>query len=310
MSITNYTTDNYSCQVQKILEKCAIKRGYNKAVIDWLYSKDLFEYAYAVEDCASYVGFTNISNIAHITKANFCRKRLCNICAWRRQSRFTAQTFPILQILQQKGYRFIFATATIPNVALNDLTKAINQLLSAYDLLLKRRKIKRAWLGKIRALEVTYNREAQTFHPHLHLLVAVSTDYFSNSDLYISVDEFREYWEDSLRSSFDYPLQVDIRAVENEQKATIETLKYTFKTSKDATALEGFYNSLRGRRLISFSGVFAKIRKELQYSDFENVLTDDIPSAHIQNLTYQLYKFDATGGIYKFWKEYEVNVQE
>lgn len=308
MSYNNDTTLGYQSQVQKTLRKCEVKRKLNESVIEWLYKKQLNEYAYALEDCATVIGFTDIANVAHVTKANFCRKRLCNICAWRRQSRFTAQTFPVLQILQSRGYRFIFATLTVPNVPLEELQGTVNLLMKSYDRLLKHRKIKRSWCGKIRALEVTYNRERQTFHPHIHVLVAVRNEYFNDNSLYITVDEFRDYWEESLQTSFDYPLQVDIRAVDNEERATVETLKYTFKSSKDATALEGFYTTLRGRRLVSFSGVFAEIRRELKLSDFENILTDDIPENSGKKLTYQLYKFDATGGIYNFWKEYELDV--
>lgn len=308
MSYLNNTTLDYQSQVQKTLRKCEVKRKLNESVIEWLFNKQLNEYAYALEDCATVIGFTNIADVAHVTKANFCRKRLCNICAWRRQSRFTAQTFPVMQILQSRGYRFIFATLTVPNVPLEKLQDTINLLMSSYDRLLKHRKVKRSWLGKVRALEVTYNREGQTFHPHIHILVAVRNEYFNDNSLYITVDEFRDYWEESLQTTYDYPLQVDIRAVDNEERATVETLKYTFKSSKDATALEGFYTALRGRRLVSFSGVFAEVRKELKLSDFENILTDDVPENVGKKLTYQLYKFDATGGIYNFWKEYEIDV--
>ena len=315
MSTKNYNTNYSSCQhlsvdmqAKKILEKCQKKKFYNTAVIDWLYQHDEYEYAYNVEDCATFVGITDIEGVAKITKANFCRKRLCCVCAWRRQSKFVAQTFPVLEILAQRRYRFIFASVTVPNVPLKDLSKTINNMLSAYDRLLKRRKIKRAWVGKIRALEVTFNEERNDFHPHIHIMVAVNEEYFSDPDLYITVDEFRDYWEECLHTTFDYPLQVDIRAVDDDEGAVVETLKYSFKGAKDSTAIEGFFRSLRGRRLVSFSGVFAKIRKELRLSDFETVLTDDVILKNKTQLTYQLYKFDATGGVYQFYKEYELNV--
>lgn len=308
MLYNNYTPLDYKSQVQKTLKKCEIKRSYNKSVVDWFYAHNLPQYAQAVEDCATYIGFTNVGDVAHIVKSNFCRKRLCNICAWRRQSKFTAQMFPVINILSSQGYRFIFATATVPNVPLNQLKSTIDLLLKSYDRLLKHRKIKRAWEGKIRALEVTYNAEAETFHPHIHVMVAVTEDYFSDPDLYITENEFREYWEESLHSMFDYPLQVDLRAIKDEVKGTIETLKYSFKSSQYTTAIQGFFECLGGRRLVSFSGVFAKIRKELQYTDFDINLNDDIKrNDQNSSLTYQLYRFDVTGGVYTFFKEYELN---
>ena len=302
------TTGGYKSQVSKFLQKCAEKRNNNKFVIDWLYQRQEFEYASAVEDCGTFVGFANVDNRAHVATANFCRRRLCNICVWRRQSKFVAQTFPVIQALRDSGFRFIFATASLPNVPLDKLSATINQLMKAYDLLLKRRKVKRSWVGKIRALEVTYNWERNDFHPHIHIMVAVRPEYFSNPDLYITLDEFRDIWTESLRQEFHSILDCNIEAVTDDEGAVVETIKYSFKGYKDNTALEGFFTSLKGRRLISFSGVFAKQRKYFKMTDFENILTDDFEAPKNSKLTYQLYKFDATGGMYSFWKEYELNV--
>ena len=306
MNNHDFNTGDYKSQVSKFLMKCAEKRGNNKFVVDWLVERQEFEYAHAVEDCGTYVGFTNINDRARVATANFCRRRLCNICVWRRQSKFVAQTFPVIQALRTEGYRFIFASASLPNVPLDRLTATIDQLMKAYDLLLKRRKIKRSWVGKIRALEVTYNRERNDFHPHIHIMVAVRPEYFKDSNLYITLDEFRDCWTESLRQEFHSMLDCDIRAVTDDEGAVVETIKYSFKGHKDNTALLGFFTSLKGRRLISFSGVFAEKRKFFKMTDFENILTDDFEIPRNSKLTYQLYKFDATGGVYSFWKEYDV----
>jgi plasmid rolling circle replication initiator protein Rep len=308
MSITYNNTPDYKSQVKKFLTKCSEKRSMNRYVIDWLMERKELEYAYAVEDCASYVGFVDIKGVAKVATANFCRRRLCNICVWRRQSKFVAQTFPVIQALRESGFRFIFATASLPNVPLGKLSATIDQMMKAYDLLLKRRKIKRAWLGKIRALEVTYNRERNDFHPHIHMLVAVRPEYFTNPDLYITLDEFREMWTDSLREEFHSILDCKLQSVTDDGGEVIETVKYSFKGTKDSNAIEGYFTALKGRRLISFSGVIAKQRKYFKMTDFENILTDDFEKPADSKLTYQLYKFDATGGVYTFWKEYDVNV--
>lgn len=304
----NTTIESYKSQVKKFLTKCSEKRSMNRYVIDWLLERKELEYAYAVEDCASYVGFVDIKGVAKVATANFCRRRLCNICVWRRQSKFVAQTFPVIQALRDSGFRFIFATASLPNVPLERLSATIDQMLKAYDLLLKRRKVKRAWEGKIRALEVTYNRERNDFHPHIHMLVAVRPEYFTNSDLYITLDEFREMWTDSLREEFHSILDCKLQSVTDDGGEVVETVKYSFKGTKDSNAIEGYFTALKGRRLISFSGVIAKQRKYFKMTDFENILTDDFEKPTDSKLTYQLYKFDATGGVYTFWKEYDVSV--
>lgn len=303
-------TDTYKSQVAKFLKKCAEKRSMNKYVIDWLAERQELEYAYAVEDCASYVGFVDIAGHAKVASANFCRRRLCNICVWRRQSKFVAQTFPVIQALRESGYRFIFATASLPNVPLERLSATIDQMLLAYDLLLKRRKVKRSWEGKIRALEVTYNRERNDFHPHIHMLVAVRPEYFTDPSLYITLDEFRDIWTESLREEFHSILDCKLQAVTDDGAEVVETVKYSFKGTKDSNAIEGYFRALKGRRLISFSGVIAKQRRFFKMTDFENILTDDFERPKDSPLTYQLYKFDATGGVYTFWKEYKLHEEQ
>lgn len=305
MSYNNYNTDNYTSQVTKILTKTAIKKGMNKPVIEWLYSKGLPDKAQIISACGDHIGITEINGVAHIVKADFCRERICSVCAWRRQSKFMAQMFPVLEIIGKKC-EFLLVTLTMRNVVLEQLSASIDVLLKSYDKLLKRRKVQRAWLGKVRALEVTYNKVDKTFHPHIHLFVSVEKDYFSDTELYITQNELSAMWGECLSQGYE-PI-CDIRKVTEEKHGAVETLKYTFKTTRDHTALEGYFFHLKGRRLISFSGNFAKIRKQLALCDFENILTDDIPQQVTSKYKYVLYKFDATGGIYNYFKELEVDL--
>lgn len=301
----NNTTPNYDCQVSKILQKTQIKKAMNTAVVDWLYSRNEYEKAVCVEHCAEHIGITNINNIARIVKADFCRQRICNVCAWRRQSKFIAQMFPVLEILGKK-YEFLLATLTIKNVSLQNLRPAVNDILQGYDRLLKRRKIKNAWVGKVRALEITYNQHTKEFHPHIHVFIAVDKSYFTDPSKYISQAELEQMWGESVRIGYD-PI-CHIEKVTDTMHGAVETLKYTFKTTKDTTALEGYFYILKNRRLVSFSGVFAETRKFLKQSDFENILTDDMPTDAPKKFLYTLYKFDATGGVYNYYKQLEISI--
>ena len=311
MSTKNYNTLDYESQVKKILFKTQVKKQLNTSVVSWLRDENQILKALEVEQCANHIGITEINNVAHIVKADFCRNRICNVCAWRRQSKFVAQMFPVLEKLGSK-YEYLFVTLTIRNVKYENLSHAIDILLQGYDKFLKRRKIKRAWVGKVRALEVTYNTDKksksyQTFHPHIHIFVAVEKDYFTNSKKYISHKELVGYWQECI--SVDYLPDCDIKKVTDTQNGAVETLKYSFKSSTDSTALKGYFYTLKNRRLVSFSGVFADMRKLLKQSDFENILTDDINTANISRLAYSLYKFDATGGIYKYYDSLELSLK-
>ena len=90
----------------------------------------------------------------------------------------------------------------------------------------------------------------------------------------------------------------------------METLKYSFKTSANSNALRGYFYTLKNRRLVSFSGVFADTRKFLKQSDFDAVLTDDFSHNAAKNILYSLYKFDATGGVYKYFDSLELHIKE
>ena len=305
-STNDYTAHDYKSQVQNLLIKTQRFKNENKRVIkflDEISSRDDDRRASVVashlNECASYVGFTNIDGVASIVKANFCRERVCMVCAWRRQARFLAQLHPLLASATNLGYQYIFVTLTLKNCCFDELRSSLDVILSAYDKLLKRRKVSRAWRGIVRSLELTYNATENSFHPHLHLLVAVEKDYVTNSDLYISQYELRKMWADLAGVSYEPWCYIE--RIEDENKGAVETLKYSLKPSQAFEALEAFYKLLRRRRLVSFSGVFAQLRNALKMNDFENVLVDGDGT---RGVSYDVYKFDASGGVYRFYDSY------
>lgn len=301
--MSNYITPEYESQVEKIFRKLQVKRGYNKAVIDWLYSRHEDIHAERISQCAYQIGITNIGNIAHIVRGDFCRERVCNICAWRRQAKFSAQMRPVLDILHDNGFEFVFITLTQENVPYDEVSAEVDRMMKAYDKLLHKAKIKRAWLGRIRAVEMTYNTERNDYHLHIHMLAAVRHEYFTNPDLYISHGELCFLWRWAMGLTYDPSCRIEV--VENKEGAACETIKYSLKPSEAEEALSAFFYLLKGRRLVSFSGVFAKVRRFLELSDFENVLTDDIRTDE-KRITFSLYKFDVTGGVYRFYNTYEL----
>lgn len=297
----DYNTNPDTSQEQKLFQKLAIKKAYNKQVIEYLCAVHEPDRANRVLHCGEHIGITTIDGIAKIVKADFCRERLCAVCAWRRQAKFTAQTFPILSILEQRGYEFIFVTLTIANMKYDKLEAAVDSLLCGYALLRHRRKIKRSWAGIIRSVELTYNADSNTFHPHLHLLVAVPHEYFINRDLYITQGELADMWADCIGACYTPVCHIE-KVKGDTTAAAVEAIKYALKPTDAKQAFSAFFYVLRGRRLISFCGLFAKLRRELKYSDFENILTDDVDTR--RSITYNLYTFDATGGVYRFNNTY------
>lgn len=290
----NNTTKQNDCQAI-IFKKLLTKRNYNKPIIEHLRKVGETKQADCIEQCSTFIGITTIENVAHITKGSFCRQRLCNICAWRRQSKFITETKPVIDKLVERGYTFVFVTLTCRNVQSAQLSAQLDELNSAYRKFINRKHIALGFCGSIRSIEVTYNANTDTYHPHIHCLMAVKKNYFT-SPSYLTHEIVRGTWRECL--GVDYEPIVHIEKIYGAVKdSTLETIKYALKPTAYMAALETYRTALKGKRLISYSGIFAEVRKELRYTD-NDILTDTITSD--KPIYYNLYKLDCSGGYYNF----------
>lgn len=297
----NYNTNKGGCQEPKILKKLCIKRKTNKAVIEYLEDTKQDKRAENIQSCGTYIGITQIENVTHIVKSNFCRDRLCAICAWRRQSKFIAQTMPILNQIAD-DYRFLFMTLTIKNCEIEDIKKNIDIILQGFHRLFMRRKFKRVIKGLIRSVEITYNEKENTVHPHMHILAVVDKDYFNNAEDYITHDELMRNWKECCRLNYN-PI-VDIRRVNDTGAGAVETMKYSLKPTIKDEALRAF-DMLKGKRLISFTGIIRELRAQMKYSGIEEINTYDDVQNHVK-IKYDLYKFDVNAGLYKYLNTFDI----
>ena len=231
--------------------------------------------------------------------ANFCRVRLCPMCAWRRSRKIYSQFYSVTdKVLEMGNYSFVFLTLTCRNCWETDLSKTIDDLLSAYDKLFHLRKIEKSFIGAFRALEVTKNKKrgdvwCGSYHPHLHVVAVVETDkYFSSPAYYITSDELVKLWKHCL--GVDYLPSVDIRKIDekdmNLTSAVAEVAKYTVKSqdlfdwnlclmkdspdqkNKEAMAETDstvfvLDEALRNRRLVSYRGILKRVFQKLRFDD-------------------------------------------
>lgn len=261
-----------------------------------------------MEQCATYIGLDIYDDSVRVSRANFCRERICAVCAWRRQAKFVATTYTALDVLAGAGYRFIFLTLTVRNVAAPELPAAVDNLLVAWRRFAKLTPITRVMRGYIRSLEVTYNPERDDYHPHIHALLVVDAAYFeADNPEWISQAELQSLWRKAAR--LDYQPIIDVRTVTQkapERAPYIETLKYALKPSKaPPNGLLWQIKALKGRRLVCFGGIVARLRA-LDLDD----LTDasiDAPEGK-SPLCCVLYKLNTTGGTYEIVEEVRADV--
>lgn len=205
--------------------------------------------------------------------ADFCKERLCPMCQWRKSLKVFHQVSKVMDRAETENKNIVplFLTLTLKNCSGTNLSDTLDMIFQGWYQLTKHRKIKRIVQGWFRALEVTYNRDEDKFHPHIHAIILVDKSYFKGPD-YMETTDWVQMWRTALKLNYD-PV-CDIRKVKNgkgKHKAVAEVAKYTLKDSDfifDDTELtdklvDVLSNSLKNRRLFAFGGLLKKIAKQI-----------------------------------------------
>lgn len=230
-----------------------------------------------VRFCGSALAF--LENVStgekKLYSADFCKERLCPMCQWRKSLKVFHQVSKVMDRTQEEHKNLVplFLTLTMQNCTDGELKEKITDIFQSWNRLLAHRKIKRIVQGWFRALEITYNKEKDTFHPHIHAVILVDKSYFKkdNKD-YMQTSDWVQMWRTAMK--LDYDPICDIRKVnrtKGKYKAVAEVAKYTLKDTEFITnddeltdkLVEVLSTSLRGRRLYAFGGILKQIAKQI-----------------------------------------------
>lgn len=290
-----YSTSLSSCQAtaeKELSESFQPRKTLSEYLAESYFRLGYLKESQRVYECSSYLAFSHsvledytIDPKSKLHRANFCRDRLCPTCLWRRSLKYFNQASKILTVLE-KDHEFLFLTLTAPNCAPEALSSTIDKFMKGWDRLTKRKRYKDAVHGYSRALEVTINRESDTYHPHFHCVLAVKPSYFTSRS-YISQAEWLQLWRDSYGDQ--NITQVDVRKAYAKPSAggasaplgsvVAEAVKYSTKpteyiipTDPDETdrAVATLKPSLHKRRLIQYGGCFKDVAKRLKLDDPED----------------------------------------
>jgi len=211
--------------------------------------------------------------------------------------------------------RFIFVTFTVKNCSAKKLEETINLMNQGFKSLTDKTKkiscttkFKENLLGYMRAMEVTYNSDEDTYHPHIHCIFAVKAGYFKGNG-YIKKSEWQYIWGECCHT--DYEPIVKVQTIKNSTaKAVAEVAKFTVKMeelanyqneNKAIKALIVFTKILKGRRLITFGGVFAEARKLLKLDDIETgdlIHIEDDQKEKFEEIKKVLFMYNVKVGCY------------
>lgn len=238
---------------------------------------------------------------------NNCRDRGCPLCNHKKSRVHAFQLNKILKKAQAEydDLGFIFCTFTIRNVE-NDpdvLHETISLLNRAFGKMTRYARVigkngknidpvDRIIKGSIKNLEVTYNEETDTLHPHIHAIFAVDKKlYFGKKyDNYIDHDEWVSLWRRAL--GVDYNPSVHIEKLHSNSKgmddlssAILEISKYETKPSsvliggidldKAIKIVFSMTEGLKNTRSFSFAGILKEIKNDIFGDRDLNDVSDD-----------------------------------
>ena len=283
VATTDYTASLQSLQ-DEVTGRFAPKKALGMELSRVYELLSLYRRADRVAQCGSEIEFGILQDGSKkLVKANFCRDRLCPMCNWRRSLKLYSQVSQVMDVLESEGYCFLFLTLTLRNCPWDELPAAIEDFLSGWRFMYHKAPIfRRAVYGTSRALEITVNHGARTYHPHLHVVLAVKPSYFTSRD-YISQAQWTQLWRSCCDISYD-PI-VNIKRIKETSQGFKEISKYAVKGSDFLVGspelmqrhVSNFLAGLSGRRLVGSTGVFKRVQRELCLDDPETgdlVITD------------------------------------
>lgn len=239
-----------------------------------------------IGDCANILEYCiDAAGRKKLFRVNFCKNRFCPVCNRRRSKKLFGQVYRVARKILERDSksRFIFVTFTQKNCKSDELKSELDGMNKAFSYLVGKnktfspaKKLKENLLGYMKAVEVTYNSDTDTYHPHIHALFSVKASYFSRG--YIKQADWRSLWADAM--GLDYMPMVCVETVEQLPKAVAEVGKYPVKLDsilrfsnrrKKVKALMVLHKALKNRRMLTFGGNFKEFMRAEENVDSPNV---------------------------------------
>jgi plasmid rolling circle replication initiator protein Rep len=229
------------------------------------------------QNCGTWLTFAEClrDGTKHLLQANFCGQRLCPLCAWRRSMKLSAEVSAVLHLAAETWPHrpYVMLTLTQRNVPGQDLADEVSRILDGWSRLQRRREFREV-SGWLRTLEVTYNAEAGTWHPHLHVLLQAKPSYFGRG--YVTHAKWVAAWRAVL--DLDYDPSIEVHRVRQRASgdpladAAAEVGKYTVKdtdltgdTPQEASErLVVLDRALAGRRLVAWGGDLRQLARQVE----------------------------------------------
>jgi len=235
-------------ETQRDLKKRAIRLSKTKKLI-WplidLHS-DLEKQYWSSYHCCR-----ELKQEGNYLSSKYCNKRWCFECNAIRAAKMINGYMPIFRDFKNKQ----FVTLTRPNVPEDQLNNEVRSLVKDFQLCVRYlRERKKIDLKGLRKIEVTFNWQLASFHPHIHVII----DTLSNARAL--VDEWL------FRNKTASPDAQNIRVAD--EGSAIELFKYATKSvvEKDMScyALDVIFRAISGIRIYQPFGIKKYVSEDVK----------------------------------------------
>jgi len=289
-----------------ITKKYTSKKTGNQVMEKFISKHVPFKTQLKIHECATNLQLLVDKDLVKnkVNWANFCGNRFCPMCAYIQSKKDSLKIDVLMNYIgEQHGKDFIMLSLTAPNVKGYMLNQEIAKFNLEFKNMTKRDVVANMNHGYIRKLEITYNSEPvitydmwhgtehskpmaeyfgrmglyigdpnpnyDTYHVHFHVMFAVDGYYFKNRK-YIKHAKWLALWRDVMQD--ESITQVDVRRVKRTGKETSEIAKYVAKDSDytySQEVFDVFYKALKGRQVITYSGLFAEANKKYKAKELD-----------------------------------------
>ena len=198
--------------------------------------------------------------------SRYCNSRACLVCSRARSKMYMAKYLDTFNTFDDP----VMLTLTFQNVKAHELKSEVQAMVKNFQKSKDCLRKEKIFIRGLRKLEVTYNDENDTYHPHYHIMI----DHYGNAS------RIKDRWEDQYNGRVSEYAQ-NIRSID--QKGFLELFKYfakIFKRSKktgeiefNAPSLVNILRSLEHKRIVQPFGIKSKI---LENEDIEEEISDKI----------------------------------
>lgn len=224
--------------------------------------------------------------------SRYCDTRICHVCNRIRTAKL--MNGYISQLGSLNGLEFV--TLTLPNVTAEELRGCVEYMQKTIVNVVKSFRRRGQKLSGVRKIEVTYNAEEDTYHPHIHMvtngygqqivnewLKRVQTASFKGQD-------YRPADQNSLNELFKYTTKIA-----SKEQRDFKVYLY---------ALDNILTALKGKRCFQPFGIIKKVSEEVA-NDLEGQEYEDI-----KEYPFMVWEWEGNDWLNPFTKDTLTGYQE